>query len=350
MSLHSMSLIKATLLALYYSGAGRLLSPLTRGSGVILMLHHVRPEPPPAFAPNRLLTVTPDFLDSVLKLVRDTGFDIIPLDGIRSRLERGGDKPFACFTLDDGYRDNRDYAYPIFKRHEAPFAIYVPTDYPDGKGRLWWIELENVLRTARHLTLDMDGDLRHFPLSTAAEKYEAFEAIYWWLRAIPEPRVHDVLSELALSVGYDASRLCSDLVMTWDEIRALATDPLVTIGAHTCRHFAVAKLTPEEATAEMEDSIRRIEQELGRPCRHFSYPYGSADSAGERDFAIAKALGLETAVTTRHGFLRAAHASDMTALPRLSLNGNYQDARYTDVLLSGAPFAFYEAVRHVARA
>ncbi len=125
---------------------------------------------------------------------------------------------------------------------------------------------------------------------------------------------------------------------------------LVTIGAHTRRHLAVAKLSPEEATAEIEGSIRRVEQELGRPCRHFAYPYGSEDTAGERDFAIAKALGLETAVTTRRGFLKPSHASEMTALPRLSLNGNYQDARYADALLSGAPFALYDAVRRVARA
>lgn len=348
MSLHSISLIKATLLALYYSGAGRLLSPLTRGSGVILMLHHVRPEPPPEFAPNRLLTVTPGFLDEVLTLVRDTGFDIIPLDEVRGRLDKGGDKPFACFTLDDGYRDNRDFALPVFKRHNAPFTIYVPTDYPDGRGRLWWIELESILRAARHLTVDMDGDLRHFPLATTAEKYAAFEALYWWLRTIPETRLHQVLAELAFSVGYDASRLCSDLVMTWDEIRELAKDPLVTIGAHTVRHFAVAKLSPEDATAEIAGSIRRVEQELGHPCRHFSYPYGGEDAAGERDFAIAKTLGLETAVTTRRGFLHPGHVNELTALPRLSLNGNYQDARFADVLLSGAPFAIYDAVRRVA--
>ena len=64
--------------------------------------------------------------------------------------------------------------------------------------------------------------------------------------------------------------------MSWDELRELAQDPLVTIGAHTKSHFALAKLPEADTRAEIADSVARIERELGRPCRHFSYPYGCA--------------------------------------------------------------------------
>lgn len=348
MSLQSKSLIKATLSALYYTGAGRLLAPLTRGRGVIFMLHHVRPEPPQPFEPNRILKVTPDFLESVIVQVREAGFDIVALDDVRGRLMDSERRPFACFTFDDGYKDNLTFAYPLFKKHDAPFAIYVPSDYPEGNGDLWWLVLEAVIRQAEQLTVEIDGEPRHFLLLTTAEKDAAFHDIYWWLRRLPEVQARKVVSELASVIGYDAAGLCSELVMSWSEIRNLAADPLVTIGAHTRRHMALSKLRLEEACEEIEASVARVAEELRRPCRHFSYPYGCERSAGEREFAMTAELGLDTAVTTRKGLIYPGHIEHMTALPRVSLNGDYQDQRYVEVMLSGAPFALYNAVQRVA--
>jgi peptidoglycan/xylan/chitin deacetylase (PgdA/CDA1 family) len=345
MDRHATKLVKAALAAAHYIGADGLLAPWTRGLGAIFMLHHVRPEAPAEFEPNRILKVTPTFLEDVIHQVQEAGFDMIGLDEVPGRMVAGRDlPPFAVFTLDDGYKDNREFAYPVFKRNNVPFAIYVPTDYPDGKGDLWWLVLEASIARAPTVSIQMDGAMRHFTTQTSTEKGVAFDVIYWWLRRLPEDRARYVVAELAQSIGYDVSRLCSELVMSWDELRELARDPLLTVGAHTRRHLALAKLPQHEAEAEMAGSIARIEAELGRPCRHFSYPYGCQHSAGPREFEIAERLGLATAVTTRKGLIGARHARSMMALPRFSLNGDYQDVRYTKVMLSGAPFALWNAV------
>jgi peptidoglycan/xylan/chitin deacetylase (PgdA/CDA1 family) len=153
------------------------------------------------------------------------------------------------------------------------------------------------------------------------------------------------VADLAASIEFDQRALCADLMLSWDEIRQLAADPLVTIGAHTRRHYALAKLTLAQAQAEIEESRRRIERETGLACRHFSYPYGDEASAGKREFELVRELGLKTAVTTRKGLIHAQHARELTALPRVSLNGDYQNPRYIKVLLSGAPFAFFNLVQ-----
>ena len=348
MSRKGTSLLKAALSALHYSGAGRLSAPFTSGAGVIFMLHHVVPGEPDAFEPNRILKVAPDFLESIVRQVRASGFDIISLDDAKSRLANdGGERPFAVFTLDDGYRDNRDFAYPIFKRHDAPFTIYVPTAYADGKGDLWWLVLEEALRRLPSVGIEIGGQRCDFQLGTAEQKQAAYHAIYWRLRGMPEIEARAKVRELAAIAGVDGEAMCRDLVMNWDELRALAQDPLVTIGAHTVDHLALAKLDYEVAMREMLDSVQRVEQELGLPCRHFSYPYGCEGSATEREFDMARLLGIETAVTTRKGLIHGSHRAEMTALPRLSLNGDYQDARYVEVLLSGLPFALRDGVRSV---
>jgi len=326
------------------SGVGTLLGPWTRGQGVIFTLHSVRPEPPQPFEPNRILKVTPSFLETAIETVEDAGYDVVSLDEAARRLAAPeGQQRFACFTFDDGYRDNRDYAYPIFRDRRLPFAIYVPTAYADGDGDLWWLKLEAALRKADRLRIDLGGRGRDFDLATAEAKTRAFDEIYWFLRARPEAELRATVDGIAARAGYDASTLCRDEIMSWDEIRALAADPLVTIGAHTVRHYAVAGLPEDEARAEISGSVKRIEDELSRPCRHFSFPYGDACSAGPRDFAICKALGLATAVTTHKDVLRMRYA--MTGLPRVSLNGDYQDVRYLRAMLTGLPFLLHDTAK-----
>ena len=349
MGRQSKTLLKAALAAVHYSGAETLFAPLTQGAGVIFMLHQVTPEAPEEFEPNRILKVTPDFLDEVVRTMREADFELIALDDLPRRLTEERDRPFACFTLDDGYRDNRDHAYPVFKRYDAPFTVYAASELSDGRGDLWWLTLERVLRAAPHITLAMHGEGHHFPLGTVEEKDAAFDEIYWWLRSIAdEDLARAAVAELADAQGVDTSDLCSQLVMSWDEIRDFAEDPLVTIGAHTCSHRALAKLPESQARAEMAQSVARVEKELGRPCRHLSYPYGSACSAGPREFRIARELGLETAVTTQKGLIHKEHLEVLTALPRVSLNGDFQDIRYVKALVSGVPFAMLNAYRRIA--
>ena len=205
-----------------------------------------------------------------------------------------------------------------------------------------------MLRTAPHITLGMKGEGRHFPLGTTAEKEAAYHEIYWWLRSIPEDLARTVVAELAEAYGIDTRASHAELFMSWDELRELAQDPLVTIGAHTKSHFALGKLPEADMRAEIADSVARVERELVRPCRHFSYPYGCARSAGPREFRVTEELGLLTAVTTQKGLLHPEHAQALTALPRLSLNGDFQDIPYVKALLSGIPFAFMHALQRIA--
>lgn len=350
MSSRSTRLHRVTLSALHFSGAGKLVAPLTRGIGAIFMLHHVRPVTVSAFQPGRALSVTPEFLEETIRFVRASGFDILSLDEAHFRLTEGEcRRPFVCFTFDDGYRDNREHAYPVFKRHDLPFAVFVPTDYADGQGNLWWLALERVVAMSATLEARIGGRARVFRCGTPAAKEAAFRTIYAWLRSIDEDDARAFVRDICAGIGFDPEALCRELVMSWAEIKELAVDARVTIGAHTRRHYALAKLTRAAARAEMDESIRRIGRELGAPCRHFSFPYGDESGAGPREFALARELGLKTAVTSREGLLYRQHSGRLTQLPRIALDGDYQHQRYVKVLLSGAPFALAKLGRGGAR-
>ncbi|MEO0730749.1 MAG: polysaccharide deacetylase family protein [Pseudomonadota bacterium] len=347
MSRRTTPLLKAALLALHVTRADRLYArTATSARGVIFMLHHVVPDEPKAFSPNRILKVTPQFLEVVIEETRRQGFECISMDEVEHRVRQGGDqKPFAAFTFDDGYRDNAVHAFPIMKRHSVPFTVYVSPDFADGNANIWWLALEEAIARADEVSISLPRGERTFQTKSVAQKNQCFHDIYWALRDMPERKARALVRTLAERVTYDPRALARTLPMTWDEIRDLAADPLVTIGAHTIGHYALAKLDRADAHAEMKGSIERIEAELGQPCRHFSYPYGDSMSAGSREFEIAKEIGVATAVTTQKGIVSLAGGPrDLQALERLSLNGDYQRRQYLSVLLSGLPFALRNGV------
>ncbi len=144
-----------------------------------------------------------------------------------------------------------------------------------------------------------------------------------WLRTLPGE--HDLRREvtaLCARHGVDETTIGRDLCMSWDELKAFADDPLVSIGAHSVTHCNLARQSEEIASQEMTSSRARIEDALQRPVLHLAYPYGDRHAAGPREFALARASGFKTAVTTRPGMLFPENADYLTALPRVSLNGN----------------------------
>lgn len=342
---------KATLLALYYSRLGEALSPVTGGTGIIFMLHRVTEEPVRAFEPNSILKVTPAFLDETIGLVREAGIEIVSLDDAYRRLiQNDTRRRFACFTLDDGYRDNLEEAYPVFRRHKAPFTIFVTSDFADGKGDLWWLALERLIEESDDVAVDGPGLERRFSCPDVKGKHAAFSTIYWWLRAQSELDARAWVQARCRERSIDTQAIADELLMDWRELAQLSRDPLVTIGAHTRRHLALAGLPAEEARAEVASGMDRVEHMLGLRPVHFSFPYGCRTSATERDVAIVRSLGLRTAVTTRKGLLHPEHREHLHCLPRLSLNGAFQDKRYTASLITGSPFALANGLRRVVTA
>jgi peptidoglycan/xylan/chitin deacetylase (PgdA/CDA1 family) len=346
------SVIRAGLGALYFSGAHHLLRPLLSGVGAIFTLHHVRPVRDGAFQPNRHLEVAPDFLRAALCHLRSRDIDIVSMDELHERLVQGNfARRFAAFTLDDGYRDNLEFALPVLREFEAPSTVYVASDFAEGTGRLWWIALETVIAKAEHIDVQVGNAALRLDATTPAAKLAAFDRLHDWLRALPGE--HDLRREIEVLCArhdVDMAALCRRLCLSWDELKSLAADPLVTIGAHTISHCNLAKQSEEIAAQEMTVSRVRIEHALERPVLHLAYPYGDRDAAGDREFALAAAAGFKTAVTTRPGMLFAENTEHLTALPRVSLNGNYQDARVLPVLTSGAATAMWNGFRRIAAA
>jgi peptidoglycan/xylan/chitin deacetylase (PgdA/CDA1 family) len=205
-----------------------------------------------------------------------------------------------------------------------------------------------VIARNDRIGLVIAGRDRKFDCRTVAEKRALYDELYWWLRSrSTETELREVVRNLAAFYHVDIAAFCDELCMSWSELAQLANDPLVTFGAHTVSHPMLAKLEKGTVRAEMDLSRSVIEAALAVRPQHLSYPFGDRSSAGAREFEVAAELGFKTAVTTRPGVLFAAHRDHLMALPRISLNGDYQRIRYVRVLLSGAATAMWNGFRRL---
>jgi peptidoglycan/xylan/chitin deacetylase (PgdA/CDA1 family) len=333
-------LIGAAFELLWASQLTRLIRRQSKSRGVIFTLHRVLPDDPADFSPNAILQVKPDFLEVTITRVRELGFDIVDMDEAARRIEADEPaKPFVVFTFDDAYRDNLRYALPILRRQQCPFTLYVPTALVDGVGEVWWQALEDIIAAQNALAVTYAGDTEYFATANLEEKQRAFDSLYHRMRTIPEADRVKLIRDLAGQYNFDLAQHCRELIMTWAELRSFALDPLCTIGAHTVHHYELAKLSPQDARNEIEQSVRILKAQFGKTPLHLSYPLGGSASAGPREYTLARELGLRTAVTTKPGGLYAGHRHSLHSLPRVSLNGMFQSRRYVDVFATPAVFS-----------
>ena len=305
-------------------GADRLLRPWLAGRGVIFVLHRAAPSGTSPLDPD--LTVTTDLLDHALRVVRAEGFSPLALDEIPDRLRGRNDEPFVAFTFDDGYRDNATVALPVFRAHQVPLAVYLATGLIDRTASYWWGVLAKTVESHAVLDLRALGIDETVTLTTWAAKQELYTRLQAWVHVDLETRA-SAMTTWCRTLGADERRELDEAMLTWDEARELALDPLVTIGAHTVTHRRLARLEADTARRELVESRATIEAHLERPVAHLAYPYGGRAACGAREFAFAAEAGYATATTTRNANLFPEHAAHLTALPRRRLTEGRPDRR-----------------------
>lgn len=312
-----------------------------RGRGVIFTLHHVRPHHGDAFDPNGILSITPAFLQEAIEAALECGLVPVAAEDLPALLAEPGERrSFVSFTLDDGYRNNAEFAATVFAKYNVPFTIFITAGFVERTRTLWWETAETLIREAGTLSFDFGSGPETLPLRTTRQKLAAFARFSRFIASHDEDEAIAKLDALARSHGIDPLGITAALTMDAAALRALANNPLARFGAHTLTHPNMRRLDDARLHAEITQSTEAVERYVGQAPRIFAYPYGFRDAVGDREIKAVAEAGFATAVTTQPGVLSAANLERPCAFPRVSLNGAYQKKRYVKALISGLPFKF----------
>jgi peptidoglycan/xylan/chitin deacetylase (PgdA/CDA1 family) len=330
----------------YLSGVPWLRGRRTGGAGVILRFERVRLRRSGRFQPLENKEITPAFLDRTIRALKRWKYDIVSLDEVcRRAVTLAEPRRFVCLTFDGAYKDLITSAYPVLSKHRVPFAVYVPTAFPDGLGEAWWLALEEVIAREPRISLVMDRKEQRFNVATTSEKYQLYAFLEGWMRALAPPDRSFAIKDLCTRYSVDLAGLSRQASMDWDDLGKLAADSNVTIGSATVNYPVLANLKDVDAAREITMGRAVTQAAFQRDVRHFAYPFGDRASFRRQHVAMAEEAGFASAASVIPGVVQTAGRTNLQALPRIAWDGRLRSLRAMRVILSGATFSPLNSLR-----
>jgi peptidoglycan/xylan/chitin deacetylase (PgdA/CDA1 family) len=226
--------------------------------------------------------------------------EIVTVSELVQRKGRGNtNRPLAAVTVDDGYADFFQIAFPILKQLKIPATIFVTTGFIDRQLFLWPDRIRALLDKASAGSYRLEGSWSdvQINLGTAAQREAAWHRLADQLVFATQASRARALDELAQGLGVSLSE--SDMqayqAMTWDQLQELTRNGF-EVGDHTYSHACLTAMSEDEAKGELIRSKQLLERQLGTPVRSFAFPNGTREDRSEKLVGLLQQLGYESAV------------------------------------------------------
>lgn len=244
-------------------------------------------------------------------------YRLISLDELVEYGHKGESVPprSVAITIDDGYRDFYDVAFPVLKKFDLPATLYVVTGFIDGKNWIWTDKARYICgnTAVKRCEIIIGGKKIELRLSDSHSRLEAAGSINSELKKMPDEEKDSMLLDFASRMGVTVPNLPSDEFgpLGWDKAREMLEDKIY-IGSHTANHPILTNVSDDALEMELRMSKSTLEEKLQTASVHFCYPNGNV-SKRERD--AAEQAGYVSAVTTE---LRLCeNGDDLFSLPRI---------------------------------
>ena len=208
----------------------------------------------------------------------------------------------TVITIDDGYADAYEIAFPLLKKFRMPAVIYAVTDFLDRKCWLWTDLMRYVLTETASEKVEARFGEEAFEsdLKGKNQRLETAGRINSRLKKMPNEEKSAKIKEIAenLKVEIPDMPTAEFAAFGWKEARAMDAEN-VRIESHTVTHPILTRISAKDLEFELKASKTRLEEMLSRPVENFCYPNGSFD---EKVRIAAESAGYKSATTTRYGF------------------------------------------------
>jgi peptidoglycan/xylan/chitin deacetylase (PgdA/CDA1 family) len=277
------------------SGAFALFRALNRRRILVLTYHRFTSAPCPGRTSASNLAAQLDYLAS--------HYTVLPLSTVESRLREGRPLPpaTAAITIDDGYSDFYEIAWPVFRRRKMPATVFVVTDFVDRRRWIWTDQIPFLISRTRadRIALSFAGLSVDASVQGESSRRQLASSINRMLKDQPDEAKDRLVDQIAAQcrVPLPGQPPADQSSCSWEQLREMAASG-IEIGSHTVTHPILTRVTGDRLRRELEESRGRLEDMLGRPATSFCYPNGAYNRI-VRD-AVERA-GYRVAVTSDNG-------------------------------------------------
>ena len=230
-------------------------------------------------------------------------YRIVPLSFLADHLARGVPVPpgLAVITIDDGYRDCYEIAFPILRERNIPATAFVVTGFIDQETWLWTDKVRYLTARAAGSFLEthIDDQSLRIRLDGRASRLRGADRVNTELKLIADDAKDDAIREIADSLGVSLPDAPPDefLPLTWEHVREMDSS-VIEIGSHTVTHPILTQTGTKRIRYELAESRARLEGVLRRRVDLLGYPNGNHDPSVQDEAARA---GYRCAVTADYG-------------------------------------------------
>ena len=233
----------------------------------VLVYHRVDWEHSQPRLDPRNLSATPAQFEQQMRLLSEEYHPVTADDVLAAVAGNKKLPPRAVLvTVDDGYRDFKEYIWPIAMRYQIYPVLFVPTSFV-GSGSFWWDQLYDALK--RTALKEIETPVGILSLQNLLERSQAFVSLANYMKSAPFDSAMAIIRDLCgelIPDPFDDRRITLD----WDELRELASSG-VTIAPHTHTHPALRNISDEQVRFELSECQRLIRTEIGSSNLLFAY-------------------------------------------------------------------------------
>jgi len=199
----------------------------------------------------------------------------------------------VAISIDDGYSDLYEVAFPILEKYRLPVLAFVTSGFANGDFWHWTDQLHHILTNCRErgLRLDTAHGALVLPLRTQEERMSSWSELADRCYELPEATRSELVEEVSRRAHVPTPQQPPPdyRPASWDQLRSMMSAGL-TIGAHSATHPRLTRLNDADLVTEVEGSKLSLENELQVAVTAFAYPFGTpADHDARVSDAVRRA-------------------------------------------------------------